>query len=198
MDDFLSKLNEEQRQAVETTEGPVRVLAGAGSGKTRALISRYCYLVRDVGISPQNILCVTFTNRAANEMKVRVRRQLGDQDLGYICTFHAFCTLLLHEDIHRLNFPKDFVILDQEDWREIMLRIFADMGLTLKETTVQRKIDEVLEGKKLQADTYVDYIYKLNNDELKEKWSQPGINQNQEICLRFLYEQKKCFGVDFN
>ena len=198
MDDFLSKLNEEQSQAVETTEGPVRVLAGAGSGKTRALISRYCYLVRDVGISPQNILCVTFTNRAANEMKVRVRRQLGDQDLGYICTFHAFCTLLLHEDIHRLNFPKDFVILDKEDWREIMLRIFSDMGLTLKETTVQRKIDEVLEGKKLQADTYVDYIYKLNNDELKEKWSQPGINQNQEIFLRFLYEQKKCFGVDFN
>lgn len=198
MDDFLSKLNEEQRLSVETTEGPVRVLAGAGSGKTRALISRYCYLVRDVGISPQNILCVTFTNRAANEMKVRVRRQLGDQDLGYICTFHAFCTLLLHEDIHRLNFPKDFVILDKEDWREIMLRIFADMGLTLKETTVQRKIDEVLEGKKLQADTYVDYIYKLNNDELKEKWSQPGINQNQEIFLRFLYEQKKCFGVDFN
>ena len=73
MDDFLSKLNEEQRQAVENTEGPVRVLAGAGSGKTRALISRYCYLVRDVGISPQNILCVTFTNRAANEMKIRVR-----------------------------------------------------------------------------------------------------------------------------
>ncbi|MBO4320382.1 MAG: UvrD-helicase domain-containing protein [Treponema sp.] len=198
MDDFLSKLNEEQRQAVENTEGPVRVLAGAGSGKTRALISRYCYLVRDVGISPQNILCVTFTNRAANEMKIRVRRELGDQDLGYICTFHAFCTLLLHEDINRLNFPKDFVILDKEDWREIMLRIFSDMGLTLKETTVQRKIDEVLEGKKLQADTYVDYIYKLNNDELKEKWSQPGINQNQEIFLRFLYEQKKCFGVDFN
>lgn len=198
MDDFLSKLNEEQRQAVENTEGPVRVLAGAGSGKTRALISRYCYLVRDVGISPQNILCVTFTNRAANEMKIRVRKELGDQDLGYICTFHAFCTLVLHEDINRLNFPKDFVILDKEDWREIMLRIFADMGLTLKETTVQRKIDEVLEGKKLQADTYVDYIYKLNNDELKEKWSQPGINQNQEIFLRFLYEQKKCFGVDFN
>ncbi|MBO5606427.1 MAG: UvrD-helicase domain-containing protein [Treponema sp.] len=200
MEDFLSKLNDEQMLAVTTTEGPVRVLAGAGSGKTRALTGRYCYLVRDLGISPKNILCVTFTNRAANEMKIRVRKELGDQDLGCICTFHAFCTLLLHEDINRLNFPKDFVILDKEDWREIMLRIFADMNLTLKETTVQRKIDEVLEGKKTHADTYVDYIYKLNNEELKAKWSDPEhpLEQNREIFLRFLYEQKKCFGVDFN
>ena len=200
MDDFLSKLNDEQTDAVKTTEGYVRVLAGAGSGKTRALISRYCYLVRDAGVSPENILCVTFTNRAANEMKLRVRRELGDMDLGYICTFHAFCTLVLHEDANRLNFPKDFVILDKQDWRDIMLRIFADMGLTLKETTVQQKIDSVLEGKKLQADTYVDYIYKLNNEELKAKWTNPEkpLDTNQEIFLRFLYEQKKCFGLDFN
>ncbi len=198
MDDFLSKLNEEQLRAARTTEGPVRVIAGAGSGKTRALTSRYCYLVRDLGISPKNILCVTFTNRAANEMKARVRSQLGDMDLGLICTFHAFCTQLLHEDINALNFPADFIILDKEDWREILLRVFADMKLTLKETTVQRKIDEVLEAKKMSADTYIEYIYKLNNEELKAKWSVPGINQNQEIFLRFLYEQKKCFGVDFN
>ncbi|MBQ7165988.1 MAG: UvrD-helicase domain-containing protein [Treponema sp.] len=198
MDDFLSKLNEEQLAAAKTTEGPVRVIAGAGSGKTRALTSRYCYLVRDLGISPKNILCVTFTNRAANEMKARVRSQLGDMDLGLICTFHAFCTQLLHEDINALNFPADFIILDKEDWREILLRIFADMKLTLKETTVQRKIDEVLEAKKMSAETYIEYIYKLNNEELKAKWSVPGINQNQEIFLRFLYEQKKCFGVDFN
>lgn len=200
MDDFLSKLNDEQTDAVKTTEGYVRVLAGAGSGKTRALISRYCYLVRDAGVSPENILCVTFTNRAANEMKLRVRRELGDMDLGYICTFHAFCTLVLHEDANRLNFPKDFVILDKQDWRDIMLRIFADMGLTLKETTVQQKIDSVLEGKKLHADTYVDYIYKLNNEELKAKWTNPEkpLDTNQEIFLRFLYEQKKCFGLDFN
>ncbi|MCR5622492.1 MAG: UvrD-helicase domain-containing protein [Treponema sp.] len=198
MDDFLSRLNEEQLTAAKTTEGPVRVIAGAGSGKTRALTSRYCYLVRDLGISPKNILCVTFTNRAANEMKARVRSQLGDMDLGLICTFHAFCTQLLHEDINALNFPADFIILDKEDWREILLRVFADMKLTLKETTVQRKIDEVLEAKKMSADTYIEYIYKLNNEELKAKWSVPGINQNQEIFLRFLYEQKKCFGVDFN
>ena len=199
-EDFLKNLNGEQMEAVTATEGYVRVLAGAGTGKTRALTSRYCYLVRDVGISPKNILCVTFTNRAANEMKSRVRRMLGDMDLGYICTFHAFCTLLLHEDINVLNFPKDFIILDKEDWRDIMLRIFSDMHITLKETTVQRKIDEVLEGKKLQADTYINYFYKFNNEELRALFTNPEkpLEENQEIFLRFIYEQKKCFGVDFN
>ena len=196
--DIFARLNPEQLDAVQSTEGHIRVLAGAGSGKTRALVSRYVYLVRDLGISPKNILCVTFTNRAAEEMKMRVRSELGDMDLGYICTFHAFCTLLLHEDINKINFPKDFVILDKEDWRSILLRVFADMGLTLKEATIQQKIDEVLEAKKMQADTYIDYFYKLNNEELKEKFSKKGIERNQEIFLRFLYEQKKCFGVDFN
>ncbi len=196
--DIFARLNPEQLDAVQSTEGHIRVLAGAGSGKTRALVSRYVYLVRDLGISPKNILCVTFTNRAAEEMKARVRSELGDMDLGYICTFHAFCTLLLHEDINKINFPKDFVILDKEDWRSILLRVFADMGLTLKEATIQQKIDEVLEAKKTQADTYIDYFYKLNNEELKEKFLAKGIERNQEIFLRFLYEQKKCFGVDFN
>lgn len=196
--DIFARLNPEQLDAVQSTEGHIRVLAGAGSGKTRALVSRYVYLVRDLGISPKNILCVTFTNRAAEEMKARVRSELGDMDLGYICTFHAFCTLLLHEDINKINFPKDFVILDKEDWRSILLRVFADMGLTLKEATIQQKIDEVLEAKKMQADSYIDYFYKLNNEELKEKFLAKGIERNQEIFLRFLYEQKKCFGVDFN
>ena len=196
--DIFARLNPEQLDAVQSTEGHIRVLAGAGSGKTRALVSRYVYLVRYLGISPKNILCVTFTNRAAEEMKARVRSELGDMDLGYICTFHAFCTLLLHEDINKINFPKDFVILDKEDWRSILLRVFADMGLTLKEATIQQKIDEVLEAKKTQADSYIDYFYKLNNEELKEKFLAKRIERNQEIFLRFLYEQKKCFGVDFN
>ncbi len=200
MEDLFARLNSEQLESVQTTEGPVRLIAGAGTGKTKALISRYCYLVQELGISPKNILCVTFTNRAAAEMKARIRKVLGDNDLGLICTFHAFCTMLLHEDAHVLNFPQNFIILDKEDWRSIMLRIFADMGLTLKETTVQQKIDEVLEAKKMQADTYINYIYKLNNEELKEKFQNPKVklDRNQEIFLRFLYEQKKCFGLDFN
>ena len=110
MDSVLASLNEQQQNAVRHTEGYIRVMAGAGSGKTRTLTSRYCYLVSEAGIAPGNILCVTFTNRAANEMKRRVRNQLGDMDLGLICTFHAFCVQLLKEDINVLNYPKNFII----------------------------------------------------------------------------------------
>ncbi|WP_029904987.1 ATP-dependent helicase [Prevotella sp. 10(H)] len=197
MSNYLDKLNPEQLEAVQTTEGAVRVLAGAGTGKTRALTSRYCYLTDTLGVAPKNIVCVTFTNRAANEMKHRIRKALGDMDLGYICTFHAFCVQLLKEDIHVLNFPKNFVILDVEDQKQMLLKIFEEMNLTLRETTIKRTIDEVLEAKKLFATSYIDYIYELNNEELKAKFSQTT-DRNEEIFLRYLYEQKKCFGCDFN
>lgn len=197
MEDYLAKLNPEQLEAVQTTEGAIRVLAGAGTGKTRALTSRYCYLTDMLGVAPKHILCVTFTNRAANEMKHRIRKALGDMDLGYICTFHAFCVQLLKEDIHVLNFPKNFVILDVEDQKQLLLKIFEEMNLTLRETTIKRTIDEVLEAKKLYATSYIDYIYELNNEELKAKFNQTS-DRDEEIFLRYLYEQKKCFGCDFN
>jgi len=197
MESILSFLNEQQQNAVRQTEGSVRVMAGAGSGKTRTLTSRYCYLVNEVGIAPGNILCVTFTNRAANEMKFRVRKQLGDMDLGYICTFHAFCVQLLKEDINVLNYPKNFIIMDTEDEREILLRIFDDMHLTLRDTTIQRTIDDVLEGKKLHADSYIDDIYRLNNEQLRERFNTIK-DRDDQIFARYIYEQKKCFGLDFN
>ena len=88
--DILQGLNPEQRDAVTTTEGYVRVIAGAGSGKTRALTHRFAYLVNEVGILPSHILCVTFTNKAAAEMRNRIRKLTGDNDTGYISTFHGF------------------------------------------------------------------------------------------------------------
>lgn len=197
MQNYLNKLNPQQLEAVETTEGAVRVLAGAGTGKTRALTSRYCYLTDALGVAPKNMVCMTFTNRAANEMKHRIRTALGDMDLAYICTFHAFCVQLLKEDIHVLNFPKNFIILDVEDQKQMLLRIFEEMNITLRETTVKRTLDEVLEARKLFATSYIDYIYELNNEELKEKYTRTS-DRNEEIFLRYLYEQKKCFGCDFN
>ncbi|MDD3233072.1 MAG: UvrD-helicase domain-containing protein [Candidatus Methanomethylophilus sp.] len=194
---FMDRLNAEQAQAVRTTEGYVRVIAGPGTGKTRALTSRYCYLVDELGIAPRNILCATFTNRAANEMKKRIRQELGDLDLGMICTFHAFCVQLLREDINVLNYPKEYVILDNEDVKALLLKVFDDMHLTSRDLTVQQAVDGILETRKLNAVNYIDDIYLLNNEELKAKYEQTE-NRDTAIFLRYLYEQKKCFGLDFN
>ena len=120
MSTWLSELNSEQKLAATTTEGHIRVLAGPGTGKTRALTARYCYLTDTLGIPARNILCVTFTNKAAAEMKKRIRGWLGDMDLGYICTLHAFCVQFLKEEIHLLNFPKNFIILDAEEQRAVL------------------------------------------------------------------------------
>lgn len=197
MQAWLSGLNPEQQKAVMSTEGYVRVLASPGTGKTRALTARYCYLTETLGVSAKNILCVTFTNKAANEMKQRIRQWLGDLDLGYICTLHAFCVQFLKEEIHVLHYPKNFIILDVEDQRVLLLKIFEEMGLTLKEATIKQKIDEVLEARKLTAGSYINEIFTLSNSEL-EKRIQLATDVNDGIFLRYLYEQKKNYACDFN
>ena len=90
----MKDLNEEQLQAVTSTEGYIRVIAGAGSGKTRALTHRFAYLVNEIGISPGNILCVTFTNKAAAEMRKRIHEMTRDTDTGYVCTCHRISEII--------------------------------------------------------------------------------------------------------
>ncbi|MDR1872578.1 MAG: UvrD-helicase domain-containing protein [Deltaproteobacteria bacterium] len=195
--EYLLGLNENQELAVKTTEGPVRVAAGPGAGKTRALTSRYCYLVDSIGISPGQILTCTFTNKAAQEMKRRVRDYLGDMDLGYISTIHAFCVLFLKEEIHLLNFPKNFVILDTDDQKATLGQIFRDMKIGLKDLTIQKALDEILEANKLSADDYIDKFYLLDNEKLKRQFLACAETYD-EIFLRYIYEQKKVYGLDFN
>lgn len=190
-------LNPEQRLAVETTEGAVRVAAGAGTGKTQTLTERYIHIVRDLGVRPGNILCATFTNRAANEMKARVRSRLGDQDTALICTFHAFCVQLLKEEIHRLNWPRRFIILDVEDQRAIVARIFAELKISLRDFTVQRAIDEILEARKFTAMDYIADFCEAGSEALRRR-AEEATARADKIFLRYLYEQKMCYGLDFN
>lgn len=123
-----------QQEAVTTTEGPLLVLAGAGSGKTKVLTTRIAYLIEEVGIDPNNILAITFTNKAAKEMKERVVGMLGP--IAYqiqISTFHSFGLLLMRENYDRLGYKKNFTILDSDDSLTIIKKIMKDMNLDIKE-----------------------------------------------------------------
>lgn len=117
------------------TEGFIRVIAGAGSGKTRALAYRFAYLVNEIGIMPSHILCVTFTNKSANEMRQRIRRLTGDNDTGYISTFHSFCVTVLQEDSFAVQYPKSFLVLDNADIDSMLKIIYEERGLTLRNMT---------------------------------------------------------------
>ncbi len=193
--DLLEGLNQEQRQAVMTTEGYVRVIAGAGSGKTRALTHRFAYLVNELGISTSNILCVTFTNKAANEMKRRIRSMIGDNDTGYISTFHGFCVQVLKEDIHVLHYPKNFIILDTEDVNSILHTIFEDMGLNSRNVTFPTLIDMFTQRK--NREPYILELLNTDHEELKDK-IRHARSREDAIFYRYLYEQKKCFALDFD
>lgn len=108
--DILDNLNDKQKEAVLATEGKVKVVAGAGSGKTRVLAHRFAHLVNNIGIDPANILCMTFTNKAAQEMRTRISKLVAAGNTNdFVCTIHGFCVKVLRRDIHRIGFPKIFL-----------------------------------------------------------------------------------------
>ncbi len=133
MSDFLSKLNPQQRQAVESTEGPLLILAGAGSGKTRVITYRIAHLIKDLGVPPESILAVTFTNKAAGQMKERVAKLLGDspaESSPHISTFHSFCVRVLRRDIDRLAYSRDFSIYDDDDQQRLVRGCASELGVS--------------------------------------------------------------------
>ena len=194
MEDLLKALNEEQRAAVTTTEGYVRVIAGAGSGKTRALTHRYAYLVNELGISTSNILCVTFTNKAANEMKKRIRNMIGDWDTGYVCTFHGMCVQILREDIHTIHYPKNFIILDTEDVDAVLRTVYETCGLSSKDYTFDMARRDITAKK--SKNEHIPFMLELDNEHLKQEYDNEQ-NVKKKVFLGYLYEQKKMFGLDF-
>ncbi len=191
---YLQGLNKEQMEAATTTEGCIRVVAGAGSGKTRTLTARYMFLVDQLGISTANILCVTFTNKAAAEMKKRIRRQLPDQDLGMITTFHGFCVGLLKQDCHVVQYPTTFVVLDEED-KESMLRVvFEDLGITSRDMTIRDAIDHI--GWRKGGRGYVRTL--IGAPEKLLQLSDEATTLKDKVMYRYFYEQRKCYGLDFD
>ena len=145
--DFLSDLNPQQRQAVEATDGPVLVLAGPGSGKTRVLTHRVAYLVQVRHIAPRNIVAVTFTNKAAREMRERLEKLLGVNESKELTlgTFHAICARFLRREAPTLGLSREFAIYDADDQLSLIKQALRDLNLDdkrYKPSVLQDKISQ--------------------------------------------------------
>ena len=126
--EILEKLNDEQIKPVLDTQGAVLVIAGAGSGKTRVLTSRIAYLVLEKGVLPSNIMAITFTNKAAGEMKERLKKFVPNVDDMWVSTIHSMCVRILRRDIDKLGYDKNFTIYDETDKDRVLKRVFEELG----------------------------------------------------------------------
>ena len=185
---LIEKLNPEQRAAVETTDGPLLILAGAGSGKTRVITSRIAWLIQAKGVAPDSILAVTFTNKAASEMGERVSRLLGHTSLTkpLIATFHSLCVRILRRDIEALKvnnegLTRSFAIYDENDQQNIVKQVMRRMGLDTKQLTPRTVLGRISWAKNHMVDPQdyylgskdpdserVAHIYKGYKDELRK------------------------------
>ena len=162
MNNMLDKLNERQKEAVLATEGPVLVLAGAGSGKTTVLVNRIAYMISEKHIRPWNILAITFTNKAAREMKDRIERLLGDtaKDM-WIGTFHSVCVRILRSCIDLLGYNRDFVIYDTADTKTVMKECLRELDIDEKSFPVRNVLSIISNAKNdlMDAATF-ENVYK--------------------------------------
>ena len=169
---FLSQLNPQQREAVETTEGPVLILAGAGSGKTRVITYRIAHLIENISAMPESILAVTFTNKASSEMGERVEKLVGGLsiDKPVISTFHSFCVRMLRRDIEALRIPssvpgqppightKSFVIYDESDQQQVTKSVMKRLGIDDKQLTPRSVLAHISWAKNHMLDPQEVYL----------------------------------------
>jgi DNA helicase-2/ATP-dependent DNA helicase PcrA len=192
---LIAKLNPEQRAAVEATEGPLLILAGAGSGKTRVITSRIAWLIREKGVAPDSILAVTFTNKAAKEMAERVDRMLDHSTLAkpLLCTFHSLCVRMLRRDIEALKvngegLTRDFTIYDENDQQSIVKQIMKRMGLDTKQLTPRAVLGKISWAKNHMIDPQEYYLASKD----------PNSERIAHIFQGYKAELRKCNALDFD
>ena len=190
----LTGLNKEQLAAATTSEGYLRVIAGAGTGKTRLLTHRFAYLVDMLGIDPATICCVTFTNKAAGEMRRRIRELVGDGfDTSLVCTFHSLAARILREDIDHLFWPKSFQIIDREQQKGILAEIYEQHELKMNAGSFE-KVLECIGGLK-DNPAYVPGMLDRERRQIT-----PGAIEGPygAIVEVYLQRQKRDFLLDFD
>jgi len=199
---FLDQLNPQQREAVETTDGPVLILAGAGSGKTRVITYRIAHLIENLGVMPESILAVTFTNKAAAEMVERVEKIVGGLSVAkpVISTFHSFCVRVLRRDVEALRIPstvpgqppightKNFVIYDESDQQSIVKSVMKRMGIDDKELTPRIALGRISWAKNHMLDPQEIYLQSAD----------PKIEKIAHIYEEYRKELRKANAFDFD
>jgi DNA helicase-2/ATP-dependent DNA helicase PcrA len=186
----INNLNINQRQAVVSESKYIRIIAGAGSGKTRVLTSRIAYLIEEKHVIPKKILAITFTNKAANEMKIRVSKQLEQDKTGvWISTIHSLCVRILREDIHTMGYPRNFTIIDSNDQKTILKEAYKEIGLDKSTVSFHTMLDYIGNNKgayiteeRAELLAHGDFV-----EELKAK------------CYSYyLKRQNQVYGLDFD
>ena len=199
---FLNDLNPQQREAVETTEGPVLILAGAGSGKTRVITYRIAYLFEKMGVMPESVLAVTFTNKAASEMGERVEKLVGAYSIAkpVISTFHAFCVRVLRRDIEKLQIPsgvpgkpavgltKNFVIYDEADQQQVVKGVMRRLGIDDKQLTPRTVLSRISWAKNHMLDPQETYLHS----------GDPKTERVAHIYEEYRKELRKANAMDFD
>ncbi len=199
---FLDQLNPQQREAVETTEGPVLILAGAGSGKTRVITYRIAYLIDHMGVMPESILAMTFTNKAAAEMGERVEKLVGGLSIAkpVISTFHSFCVRVLRRDIEALQIPsatpgqppighsKKFVIYDESDQQSVVKSVMKRLGLDDKQLTPRTVLSRISWAKN----------HMLDPQELYLQSADPKTEKIAHLFEEYRKELRKANALDFD
>ena len=199
---FLSQLNPQQREAVETTDGPVLILAGAGSGKTRVITYRIAHLIESLGVMPESILAVTFTNKAASEMVERVEKIVGGLSIAkpVISTFHSFCVRVLRRDIEALRIPsttpgqppagltKNFVIYDETDQQQLVKGVMRRLGIDDKQTTPRSVLAHISWAKNHMLDPQEVYLQSTD----------PNTERVAHIYVEYRKELRKANAMDFD
>lgn len=174
-ENLVKGLNPEQKKAVQTTNGPLLIMAGAGSGKTRVLTHRIAYLMVEKDVAPWNILAITFTNKAAREMKERIGRLLGpDAENIWISTFHSMCVRILRRDIDRIGYSRTFSILDSGDQQSVIKQILKDLNIDSKKYDYRALLGAISSAKNelINSEEYektaAGYYEKVVSDVYKE------------------------------
>src|SRR5438309_3272153 len=198
---FLDDLNPQQREAVETAEGPLLILAGAGSGKTRVITYRIAHLIEKLGARPDSVLAVTFTNKAAAEMAARVEKLVGGYSVAkpVISTFHSFCVRVLRRDIEALNIPassggpaigfrKDFVIYDEHDQQAVVKAAMKRLGLDDKQLTPNAVLSRISWAKNHMLDPQEVYLQSAD----------PKMERVAHIYEIYRKELRKSNALDFD